>query len=94
MTEMYENNSPTYTTVAKWSGEFKRGPIALEDDHGMVSKQMPSQRKMVASVETFIMNDRRIMIDELVNVKFHMEVFLSVRPSVCPCVCPVVTLSW
>ena len=32
MAGMYGDSSPKYSTVAKWSAEFKRGQDSLEDD--------------------------------------------------------------
>ena len=32
MTDVYGDCSPKYSTVAKWSAEFKRGRDSLEDD--------------------------------------------------------------
>ena len=32
MLDVYGDSSPKYSTVAKWSAEFKRGRDSLEDD--------------------------------------------------------------
>ena len=32
MADVYGDSSPKYSTVAKWSAEFKRGRDSLEDD--------------------------------------------------------------
>ena len=51
--------------TAKWAGEFKRGRSSLDDDPRSGRPADVITKEMVASVETLIMNDRRIKIDDI-----------------------------
>ena len=65
MTGVYGESSPAYSTVAKWTGELKRGRSSLDDDPRSGRPADVITKEMVASVETLIMNDRRIKIDDI-----------------------------
>ena len=45
MADVYGDSSPKYSTVAKWSAEFKRGRDSLEDDQDQVALLMSSARR-------------------------------------------------
>ena len=45
MVDVYGDSSPKYSTVAKWSAEFKRGRDTFEDDQGQVALLMSSARR-------------------------------------------------
>ena len=45
MADVYGDSSPKYSTVAKWSAEFKRGQDSLEDDPRQVTLLMSSSRR-------------------------------------------------
>lgn len=65
MADVYDDNSPQYFTVAKWSAEFKRGRSSLEDTPQTGRPADAVTKDMINRVETLIMNDRRIKVDEL-----------------------------
>ena len=67
MTGVYGDSSPAYSTVAKWAGDFKRGRSSLEDDPRSGRPADVITKEMVASVETLIMNDRRIKTDDIAS---------------------------
>ena len=67
MTGVYGDSSPACSTVAKWEGEFKRGRSSLEDNPRSGRPADVITKEMVASVETLIMNDRRIKIDYIAS---------------------------
>ena len=56
MADVYGNSSPKYSTVAKWSAEFKRGRDSLEDD------PRPGHH-----VERLVLNNLRIKVAELAS---------------------------
>ena len=51
MVDVYGDSSPKYSTMAKWSVEFKRGRDSLEDDPrpgrpaGVISQEMLDRNK-------------------------------------------------
>ena len=67
MNGVYGDSCPAYSTVAKLAGEFKRGRSSLEDDPRSGRPADVITEEMVASVETLIMNDRRIKIDDIAS---------------------------
>ena len=67
MTGVYSDSSPAYSTVAKWASEFKRGRSFLEDDPRSGRPADFITKEMVASVETLIMENRRIKIDDIAS---------------------------
>ena len=64
MPDMYGDSSPKYSTVAKWSAEFKRGRDSLEDDLRPGSSADVISQEMIDRVETLVLNNRRIKIAE------------------------------
>ena len=60
MADVYGDSSPKYSTVAKWSAEFKRGRDSLEDD--------PRPGRLAdVRVERLVLNNRRIKVAELAS---------------------------
>ena len=55
MANVYGDSSPKYSTVAKWSAEFKRGRDSLEDD------PRPSRPADVFSQETIDRVERLVL---------------------------------
>ena len=68
--------SPKYSTVAKWSAEFKRGRDSLEDDSRPGRPADVISQEMIERVKRLVLNNRRIKLPNLLqNVVFLMEVF-------------------
>ena len=63
MAGVYGNSSPKYSTVAKWSAEFKRGRESLKDDD--LRPDFPDdeiRQGMVDRIKRLVVKDRRIKI--------------------------------
>ncbi|XP_053379944.1 uncharacterized protein LOC128548609 [Mercenaria mercenaria] len=65
MADVYGDSSPQYSTVAKWSAEFKRRRSSLEDDPRSGRLTDAISKEMVDRVEGLVMNDCPIKVDEL-----------------------------
>ena len=52
MADVYGDSSPKYSTVAKWSAEFKRGRDSLEDDPRPGRPADVISQEMISRVET------------------------------------------
>ena len=76
MADVYGDSSPKYSTLAKWSAEFKRGRDSLEDDPWPGRPADVITQEMIDRVERLVLNNRRIKLPNLLqNVVFLMEVF-------------------
>ena len=62
MADVYGDSSPKYSTVAKWSAEFKRGRDSLEDDPRPGHPADGISQKMIDRVERYVLNNRRIKV--------------------------------
>ena len=67
MADMYGDSSPKYSTVAKWSAEFKRGRDSLEDDPRPGRPADVISQEMIDRVERLALNNRRIKVAELAS---------------------------
>ena len=67
MADVYGDSSPKYSTVAKWSAEFKRGRDSLEDDPRPGCPADVISQEMIDRVERLVLNNRRIKVAELVS---------------------------
>ena len=68
MADVYGDSSPKYSTVTKWSAEFKRGRDSLEDDpRPGRPADVISQDEMIDRVEGLVLNKRRIKVAELAS---------------------------
>ena len=65
MADVYGGSSPKYSTVAKWSAEFKRGLDSLEDDPRPGCPADVISQEMIDCVERLVLNNRRINGAEL-----------------------------
>ena len=65
MADVYGDSSPKYSTVAKWSAEFKRGRDSLEDDPRPGHPADVISQEMIERVERLVLNNRRIKAAEL-----------------------------
>jgi histone-lysine N-methyltransferase SETMAR len=63
---VYGNESPVYSTVAKWNAEFRRGRTSLKDDPRSGRPVEVVTEDLCAAVETTVMADRRLKIREIV----------------------------
>ena len=64
MADVYGDSSPKYSTVAKWSAEFKRGRDSLEDDPRPGRPADVISQKMI---ERLVLNNRRIKVAKLAS---------------------------
>ena len=55
---VYGDSSPMYSTVAKWSAEFKRGQDSLEDDPRTGHPADVISQEMIDHVERLVLNNR------------------------------------
>ena len=67
MTDVYGDSSPKYSTVAKWSAEFKRGRDSLEDDPRPGHPADVVSQEMIDRVERLVLNNRRIKVTKLAS---------------------------
>ena len=58
MADMYVDSSPKYSTVAKWSAEFKCGRVSLEDDPRPGRPADVISQEMIDCVERLVLNNR------------------------------------
>ena len=67
MADVYGDISPKYSTVAKWSAEFKHGRDSLEDDPRPGRPADVISQEMIDRVERLVLNSRRIKVAELAS---------------------------
>ena len=67
MADIYSNISPKYSTVAKWSAEFKHGRDSLEDDPRPGCPADVISQEMIDRVERLVLNNRRIKVAKLAS---------------------------
>ena len=67
MANVYGDSSPKYSTVAKWSAEFKHGRDSLEDDSRPGLPADVISQEMIDCVERLVLNNRRIKVAELAS---------------------------
>ena len=76
MADVYGDSSPKYSTVAKWSAEFKLRRDSLEDDPRPGRPADVISQEMIDRVERLVLNNRRIKVAELASeCVILMEVF-------------------
>ena len=67
MADVYGDSSPKYSTVAKWSAEFKCGrEIFLEDDP-RPGRPADVISQMIDCVERLVLNNHRIQVAQLAS---------------------------
>ena len=67
ISDVYGDSIPKYSTVAKWSAEFKRGRDSLEDDPRPGRPADDISQEMIDRVERLVLNNRRIKVAELAS---------------------------
>ena len=67
MADVYGDSSPKYSTVAKWSAEFKLGWDSLEDDPRPGRPADVISQEIINHVERLVLNNRRIKVAKLAS---------------------------
>ena len=67
MADVYGDSCLKYSTVAKWSAEFKHGRDSLEDDPRPGRPADVISQEMIDCVERLVLNNRRIKVAELAS---------------------------
>ena len=67
MADVYGDSSPKYSTMAKWSAEFKCGRDSLEDDPRPGHPADVISQEMIDHVERLVLNNRQIKVAELAS---------------------------
>ena len=67
MADVYGDSSSKYSTVAKWSAEFKHGRDSLEDYQRPGRPADVISQEMIERVERLVLNNRRIKVAELAS---------------------------
>ena len=67
MADVYGDSSPKYSTVAKWSAEFKCGRDSLEDDPRAGRPADVISQEMIDRVEGLVLNNGGIKVAELAS---------------------------
>ena len=67
MADVYGDSSSKYSTVAKWSAEFKHWRDSLEDDPKPGHPADVISQEMIDRVERLVLNNRRIKVAELAS---------------------------
>ena len=67
MADVYDDSSPKYSTVAKWSVEFRRGRDSLDDNPRPGHPADVISQEMIDRVERLVLNNRRIKVAELAS---------------------------
>ena len=65
LVNVYQDQSPSYSTVKKWAAEFKRGRDSIEDDPRCGRPVEVMTNEVCDSVEKLVMDDRRIKVREI-----------------------------
>ena len=67
MADVYGDSSPKYSTVAKWSAEFKHGQDSLKDDPRPGCPADVIREEMIHCVERLVLNNCQIKVAELAS---------------------------
>ena len=71
---VYGDCAPSYSTLTRWSNEFRCGRESLEDDPRSGRPSDAVNPSVIAAVEKLIRDDRRIKVPDIVRkCKFHVE---------------------
>lgn len=62
------DSSPSYSTVKKWTAEFKRGRTSTNDDERCGRPKSVTTEEMIERIHNAVLNDRRIKVRELVDI--------------------------
>ena len=67
MVRIYGDTSPSYTTVKKLSGEFRRGRQSLEDNPPSGLPSEVTTDETCSAVEAHVMEDRRVKVAKIAH---------------------------
>ena len=65
MVSVYGDTAPSYSTVKKWSAEFRRGRQPLKDDTRSGSQTEVTTDEMCSTVEACVKKNRRVKVTEI-----------------------------
>lgn len=65
LVNVYHDTAPAYSTVAKWTAEFKRGRLSIKDDERPGRPVEVINDEICARTEQLVMSDRRIKIIQI-----------------------------
>jgi transposase len=63
--KFYGNFSPSFSTIRKWSAEFKRGRNSLEDDPRAERPKSAKTPEIIEQVHDLLLDDRRTKVREI-----------------------------
>ena len=64
---VYGDTAPLYSTVKKWSAEFRCEQQSLKDDPRSERPTVVTTDEMYSTVEAFVMENRRVKVTEIAN---------------------------
>ena len=67
MLAVYKDDCPSYDVVKHWCKQFKCGRLSVHDEPRSGRPSMSSDRNIVRQIESFIMEDRRVTISNIVE---------------------------
>jgi len=62
--KVYEDSSPSFSTIKKWAAEFKRGRTSLEDDP-LKDVQKVQHQKSLNNVHDMVLDGWRMKVREI-----------------------------
>jgi histone-lysine N-methyltransferase SETMAR len=63
--KVYEDSSPSFSTIKKWAAEFKRGRTSLEDDPREGRTKSATTPEIIEQVRDMVLDDRRMKVREI-----------------------------
>jgi histone-lysine N-methyltransferase SETMAR len=63
--KVYEDSSPSFSTIKEWAAEFKRGRTSLEDDPREGRPKSATTPEIIEQVHDMVFNDRRMKVREI-----------------------------
>lgn len=68
MVEVWRDEAPAYSTVAKWVAEFKRGRDSLEDAPRSGRPRTSTDEETIHRIEDLVLTDRRVKMHQLAQM--------------------------
>ena len=78
MADVYGGSSPKYSTVAKWSAEFKRKRDSLEDHPRPYRLADVISKEMIHRDKRIVLNDRQIKLPKLPQTVIFLRSVYSI----------------
>jgi histone-lysine N-methyltransferase SETMAR len=63
--KVYGDSSPSFSTIKKWTVEFKRGRTSLEDDPREGRPKSATNPEIIEQVHDLVLDDRRMEVREI-----------------------------